>query len=260
MTPAVVLYHRGDGPVATIKLNRPHTLNAVNAELVTQLMAALEQARQDPDAKVIVLRGEGRAFCSGDDIKESRDFDSADAWVRFLTPAQNIARALRRLGKPTICALQGYAIGIGCGLAMLCDIRIAAKGTRMGFGETGIMGTVGCAGSQMLARLVGPAKAKEIFFTGELVEAGEAEKLGLVNQVVPLEGLDRAVEEMAGKVARMASKLPNAVQLTKEAVDLGLELSFDTMLELELYHAAANFASGELTRGMREAVEELTRK
>lgn len=259
MESAVVLYQR-DGAIATIKLNRPYRLNAINSQVVRELRAALEQARQDGESRVIVLRGEGRAFSSGDDIKESAGFDTAEAWVNFMALLQEIARAIRRLGKPTICALQGYAIGAGCGLAMLCDIRIAAEGTKMGFAETGILGTVGCAGSQMLARLVGPAKAKEIFFTGELVEAREAERLGLVNRVVPLGELDRAVAEMARKVATMATRFPNAVQLTREAVDLGLELGFDAMLDLELYHAAANFASGELTRGMKGAVKELTRQ
>lgn len=256
MRQKTVLLER-DGDIATLKFNRPHRLNAINGELVRDLIAALRAVKRDRRAKVVIVKGEGRAFCSGDDLKEADRKRSPQQWAEFLDEIQEIGRLFLRLGKPTIAAVRGYAVGGGCEFAMNCDIRIAAEGAKFGFTETSLGAPITTAGTQLLPRLVGMGKAKEMVLVGELIEAREAEKWGLVNKVVPPEELDGAAQEMALKIA---SNSPLAVRLMRSALDFGPELSFEGALELESIYGYATVAAGETGPRMKARAERIGRK
>lgn len=240
------------GDVATIRLNRPHVLNAVDEGLARDMVAALEAARDDTSVRVVVLRGEGRAFCAGADLKEGSKRRPLERYREHVARLQRVAHLVVGLGKPIIAVVQGYALGAGCEFAMICDIRIAAEDARFGFPETSVGATVTTGGTQILPRLVGAGKAKELFFTGDMVEAREAERIGLVNMVVSLRDLDQAVMGMARKIA---DKFPLAVRLTRACVDSAFESSLSAALEAELEAACTSFASGERRVGMRNAMK-----
>ena len=240
-----------DGDVGIIKFNRPHVLNAVNEGLARDLVTALEAARDDTSVRVVVLKGEGRAFCAGADLKEGARERPLGQYREHAARLQRVAHLVVGLGKPIIAAVQGYALGAGCEFAMICDIRIAAEDARFGFPETGVGATVTTGGTQILPRLVGAGRAKELFFTGDMVEAKEAERMGLVNKVVPLKDLDRATMEMARKIA---SKFPLSIKLTRACVDSAFESSLSAVLEAELEAACLSFLSGDRRVGMTDAM------
>ena len=189
-----VLYER-EGTVGSIILNRPQVLNAINDEWIEDLLAAAEKARLDAEAKVIVVKGQGRAFCAGADLKEGAKVYESLMEYRdgHMTPEQDIGRVFRRMGRPVIGQIQGYAVGGGCELAMLCDIRIAAEGTRFGFTEVSVGATVTLGGLYNLPRIVGLGRAFELLYSTDLIDAQEAWRIGLVNRVVPPESLEETV-------------------------------------------------------------------
>ncbi len=250
MTEKTVVYSR-EGNVGVIKLNRPHVLNAVNGAMVEDLLSALNKARDDQEAKVIVLKGEGRAFCAGVDIKEGvAKTENVEEFRRYVLHMQDIGRAFIALDKPVIAQIQGYALGNGCEFAMNCDLRVAAEGTRIGFREAAVGATVTTAGTKILPQLVGLGRAKEMLFTAEPVSAETAEKWGLVNKVVPLEQLEQVTMELARKIA---ANYPLSLKLARAALDFGLDVSFEKVLEHEAQAACVSYASGEREIGMKEA-------
>jgi len=249
MVEKTVVYSREDD-VGLIKLNRPHVLNAVNGAMVEDLITALEEARDDKKAKVIILKGEGRAFCAGVDIKEGvTKTENIEEFRKYVLHMQDIGRAFIALDKPIIAQIQGYALGNGCEFAMNCDLRIAAEGTRIGFREAAVGATVTTAGTKILPQLVGLGRAKEMLFTAEPVDAETAEKWGLVNKVVPLEQLEQVTMELAGKVA---ANHPLSLKLARAALDFGLDASFEKVFEHEAQAACISYASGERKIGMKE--------
>lgn len=250
-----VIYEK-DNQIATIKLNRPQRLNAMNDELIRDIAVALEEARRDDDVRVVVAKGEGRSFSAGADVKEGTKYKSMEEYREHVIGAQRIARAVVNLGKPIIAAVHGYALGGGCEFAMICDIRIAAEGAKFGFPEVTVGGTIYTGGTYILPRLVGIGKAKELFFTADMIDAQEAERIGLVNKVVPLEELDKAVMEMANKIA---SKFPLAVKLARATVDLALESSLNSVLEHEVEASCVAQASGEREAGVKAQAERISR-
>jgi len=188
-----VLYERS-GPIGYITLNRPHVLNAMNDEWIHALLATAKTAREDPAARVAVIRGAGRAFCAGADLKENpRRQELMEFWRTHIGPQQEIARQFRHLGKPLIAQVHGYAVGGGCEVAMLADVRIAAEGTKLGFTEVRVGATVTMGGLYNLTRLVGPGRAFELLYKAELIDAAEAMRIGLVNRVVPADQLEATV-------------------------------------------------------------------
>ena len=232
MTKKTVLYSR-DGNVGIITLNRPECLNAINGDLLRDFIEQLETAREDKDTVSVILTGAGRAFCAGEDLKESSAEKNFDTWMEETEGLQEVQRMIMRLGKPLIAAVQGYALGGGCEFAMSCDIRIATEDAKFGFPETEVGLTVTTAGTKLLTQIVGLGKAKELVFTGEFVDAHEALRIGLANKVVPAE---RLIDEAVGMANKIGEKSPLALKLSRIAIEQGLHSSFEQILEIEADH------------------------
>ena len=232
MTTEAVLYSKNQN-VGIITLNRPERLNAINKDLLKGLIETLETARQDKDIVSVILTGAGRAFCAGEDLKETSAGKSFKDWIEETAGLQEVQRVVMDLGKPLIAAVRGYALGGGCEFAMSCDIRIAAEDAQFGFPEAEVGLTITTAGTKLLAQIVGLGKAKELVFTGDFIGAQEALKVGLVNKVVPAESLLDETVAMAGKIAE---KSPLSLKLSRIAIDQGLHASFEQTLELEASH------------------------
>jgi enoyl-CoA hydratase len=209
----VVLYERR-GPAAWITLNRPDKLNALSVELVRELRAAIRSATDDDEAKVVVVTGAGRAFSAGFDLSEeaAARIEGAERWRRVLEDDVQVTLELWSLPKPTIAAVRGWCLAGGCELAMACDLIVAAEDAR--FGEPEIRYGSGPV-TLLMPFLLGQKKTNELLFTGDAVDAREAERLGLVNRVVPREELEAAVDELVRKIG--PTPLP-VLRLTKLAL------------------------------------------
>ncbi|MFO7738916.1 MAG: enoyl-CoA hydratase/isomerase family protein [Desulfatiglandaceae bacterium] len=232
MAKNAVLYSR-DGNVGIITLNRPERLNAINGDLLRSFIEKLELAKEDKKVVAVILTGAGRAFCAGEDLKESSAGKSFETWVEETDGLQEIQRAIMRLGKPLIAAVHGYALGGGCEFALSCDIRIVAEDARLGFPETEVGLTVTTAGTKLLSQIVGLGKAKELVFTGEFVGADEALRIGLANRVVPV---DRLFDEALKMGKKIGEKSPLSLKLSRIAIEQGLHSSFEQILEIESNH------------------------
>jgi 3-hydroxypropionyl-coenzyme A dehydratase len=172
--------------VAIIKINRPEVLNALDKQVAAELRTALDIANTDDKIKVIIITGTGeRSFCAGGDIRYVANIDPIEA-ERYATFIHNLLNKIENLEKPVIAAINGYALGGGCQLALACDIRIASSNAKIGQTEVTIGVLPGWGGTQRLSRIVGPAKAKELIYSGKMITAEEAERIGLVNKVVSL--------------------------------------------------------------------------
>ena len=242
-----VLYQRKD-KVGVIKLNRPQVLNAVNDELVEDFIEALHKAKSDPEARVIILKGEGRAFCAGADLKEGVIERSMEQYRNHVIRLQEIGRLMLRIDKPMIGAIHGYAVGAGLEFSCNCDIRIAAEGTQFFSTETNVGATVTTGATKLIPGIIGIGRAFEFFFTNKRLDAKEAEEWGLVNKVVPLEELDKAAMEMAEKIAE---NYPLALALNRASLYHGLGASLDDVFDEEAQAGCISFASGERKTGMR---------
>ena len=227
-----VLYRR-EGNVGVITLHRPERLNAITVDLLRDLVAQLHVAREDDEARVVILTGAGRAVCAGEDLKETASGKPIEIWEKEADRFGEIQRTILKLGKPLIAAVRGPALGGGSAFAMCCDIRIAAQDARFGFPETRVGLTVVMAGTKLLTQLVGMGKAKELILTADVIDALEAARIGLVNTVVPSEDLMDAAMAMARK---MAERSPVALKLSRTAINQGLDATFDETLELETRH------------------------
>ena len=246
-----VIYEK-EGPIAIIKFNRPEVLNAYNRDVMKGLITAFELAHRDKEVRVIVWKGEGRAWCAGADIKAWGMVKDMVEWRDIIELENESTRLIMQLEKPILAAIQGYAMGGGCEYAMLADIRIAADGTKFGFPETSLGGTVTHAGTKILPQLIGLGKAKELVLANEVIDASEAERLGLVNKVVALQDLDEAVMGMARKIA---GNPPCAVREMKKALNRGLDWDYEAALE---YESSAGFickASGAMEEGYGDWAE-----
>jgi enoyl-CoA hydratase/carnithine racemase len=237
--------------VATIRLDRPK-MNAVNAQLRDELAEAARAADADPAVRAVVLYGGERVFAAGADIKEMADMSYADM-TEHCRALQNSLNTVARIGAPVVAAITGYALGGGLELALCADFRVAGESAKVGQPEIQLGVIPGAGGTQRLPRLVGPAKAKDLIFTGRHVEAGEALAIGLVDKVVPDDQVYAAATELA---ARYAEGPAVALRAAKEAVDAGLEVDLDTGLEIERLHFAGLFATEDQKLGMRSFVEE----
>ena len=212
-----------DGGVATVTINRPRVLNALNVQTLGELRRALVDLKQDDGARVVILTGAGeKSFIAGADINELAVQTPAGG-RDLATAGQQVLDLIENLGKPVIAAINGYALGGGCELAMACTIRIAADTAKLGQPEINLGIIPGYAGTQRLSRLVGRGRALELLLTGEPVSAAEAYRLGLVNRVVPAADLLAHVRTLA---AALATKAPVAVRYILDAVNRGLEMPF----------------------------------
>lgn len=248
-----VLYHQHKG-IGIITLNRPHRLNAINLDLLKGFMEQLDRARKDTKARVVILTGEGKAFCAGEDLKETASGKSLEQWMDEAERLQEVQRMTMKIGKPIIAAIPGYALGGGCEFAMGCDIRIASEKAVFGFPETTVGMTVTNAGTKLLPHLVGLGKAKELVLTGDFIDAHEARKIGLVNKVVAPENLMAESMAMAEKIA---SRSPLATSLSRTAIDHGMESSFDQIMELEKSHLLICAQSG--TEFVKKRLKEMNK-
>lgn len=239
------------GAVQRITLNRPNELNALNTELLSELDVAFAEAANDVEIKVIVLTGAGKAFAAGADIAQMADMNAVEG-KDFGALGSDVFRRIEMLSKPVIAAVNGYALGGGCELAMACDIRIASEKAKVGQPETGLGITPGFSGTQRLPRLIGMGRAKELIFSAEVIDAQEAWRIGLFNKVVPPEKLDEAAFEMAEKIA---SKAQLAVAYAKEAINKGFETDIETGLAMEANLFGLCFATQDQKEGMKAFLE-----
>ena len=239
-----------DQGIATIRLDRPK-MNALNAQVQDEIAAAAAEADADPAVRAVVLFGGEKVFAAGADIKEMAEasFAQMAADSRRLQAAFT---AVARIGKPVVAAVTGYALGGGLELALCADFRVAGEGARLGQPEI-LLGIIpGAGGTQRLPRLIGPARAKDIVFTGRLAGAAEALQIGLVDKVVPDDQVYRVAR---GLVAQYANGPAVALRAAKQAIDAGLEVDLDTGLEIERLNFAALFATEDQRTGMRSFIE-----
>jgi enoyl-CoA hydratase len=225
-----VIYEKKEG-VAVARLNRPQVLNAMNKQLWLDLQAALDDSREDDETKVVVITGEGRAFSTGADLKESKT-RSIDAYRDYLVSLQEVSRAVIRFEKPTIAAINGFAIGSGYELALACDIRIAAEEAKIGSPEAKVTSSVTGGAFRLVQDLIGPGKARELLFTGEYIDGSEAQRIGLVNRAVPLDKLMETVMEMAAKIAANSAF---SLKMIKKGLNMARgETSLEALMDFEV--------------------------
>ncbi|HVN87557.1 MAG TPA: enoyl-CoA hydratase-related protein [Candidatus Binatia bacterium] len=254
----IIVTKRDDG-VVTLTFNRPDTRNSMTPAMGEEVVAAVEDIRTDATARVFVLTGAGKSFSSGGDLGMlARDSGAAprdhaapsmagsprDFYTRYL--------AIRRLAIPTIAAINGHAIGAGLCIALACDLRIAVADAKMGmtFAKLGIHPGMGA--TYFLPRLIGTARAAELFFTGRVIDAVEAERLGVITRAVPREQFGEAVRALAGEIAGCA---PIAVRMTKKALYRGAEHSLDDMLDFEALQQGITFTTADAREGVLAVME-----
>ncbi len=239
-----------DDGVGTLRLDRP-PMNALNVAVQEEIRAAAVEAAERDDVRAVVVYGGEKVFAAGADIKEMAAMSYTDM-VRRSGPLQSSLSAVARIPKPVVAAVTGYALGGGCELALCADVRIAADNAKLGQPEI-LLGIIpGAGGTQRLARLVGPAKAKDLVFTGRFVSAEEALQIGLVDQVVPPEEVYSAAVQWAGNFAAGPAF---ALRAAKECIDRGLEVDLETGLEIERQQFAGLFATQDRTAGMTSFIE-----
>lgn len=225
-----IIYEKEEG-VATIKLNRPQVLNAMNKQLWVEFQEALEDAKNDPEVKVVIITGEGRAFSTGADLKESKD-RSLEDYRDYLVELQEASRKIIRFEKATIAAINGYAVGSGYELSLACDIRIAAEEAKIGSTEAKVTSSVTGGAMRLVQDLIGPAKAKELIFTAEYIDGREAERIGLVNKAVPLNQLMETTKELARKIAQNSLF---SIKMIKKGLNLARgEVSLEALMDYEV--------------------------
>jgi len=241
-----------EGALATITFNNPKALNALNAASFYALERMFGELEQDAAVRVVIITGAGeKAFAAGGDIGHLGTLDAAGA-REFALLAQRVIDRIETFPKPVIAAINGYALGGGCELAMGCDLRIAADTARFGQPEVKLGIIPGFAGTQRLARLVGKGKAKELVFTGEMVDAEEACRIGLVNRVVPR---DELLAETRLLALQICERSASAIKLAKDAIDNGLEMDFTRGSRYEADLFALCFTTADCKEGISAFLE-----
>jgi enoyl-CoA hydratase len=238
--------------VATITLNRPKSLNALNSALLTELRGVLEDIESDAGVRVVVITGAGdKAFCAGADISEILDKAPEEARVWSWWVQGGLTR-IETMKKPAIAKINGFCLGGGLELAMACDFRIASETAIFGLPETNLAIIPGGGGTQRLPRLIGKTKAMELLMTCEQIDAAEALRLTLVNTVVPVDELDRAVDEL---IEKLLSKSSASLGTLKYAVNRGIEMNLEYALEYESECFGATLATEDAREGLKAFLE-----
>jgi enoyl-CoA hydratase/carnithine racemase len=236
--------------VAVLRLDRPK-MNAISVQVQADLREAAAELAERDDVRAVVLWGGERVFAAGNDVKEMADVSYAEM-VKIADSASSATTAIARIPKPVIAAVNGYALGGGCELALAADLRFAAEDAVFGQPEV-LLGIIpGAGGTQRLTRLVGTAKAKDIIFTGRFVKADEALRIGLVDRVVPA---DQVLQEAVAYASQFSGAAALAVRAAKECIDLGSETDLETGLQIERQQFAAVFATKDRTTGMASFIE-----
>ncbi len=241
-----------DGEVGILTINRPKALNALNREVLVDLRKAIEELRDDDTVKVIIITGAGeKSFVAGADIGTMQPFGVQEArdWARL---GQSVLTEIENLEKPVIAAVNGFALGGGCELALACDIRIASDQAKLGQPEVGLGILPGYGGTQRLPRLVGKGTAKRLIFTGEMIGAEEAREIGLVDMVV---GADELMEAALKMARTIASKGQVAVRLAKIAINRGCDMDLASGIAYEAEVFAECFATEDQKEGMKAFLE-----
>jgi 3-hydroxypropionyl-coenzyme A dehydratase len=267
------------GEIALLRINRPEALNAMNIDVISELSRTVDIVGADESIKVVIITGSGdKSFCAGADISYMVNIDPIFA-EKYASSAQSVLNKIERLEKPVIAAVNGYALGGGCELAMVCDIRVASSNAKLGQPEVTIGIPPGWGGTQRLMRLVGPAKAKELVFTGKMVSAEEALQLGLVNSVISLSADDnlpqevpkddrekekernrqiakllnnKLMDECVDLAKQIAKNSFNAVKVSKMLINRGMDADLTTGLRLEIYGWSLCFAHEDRQKMMSE--------
>lgn len=252
MPSETILYKILEG-VAEIRLNRPHRLNAVVQQLYDELEEALSRAEADREVRVVMLTGEGRAFCAGADLKEHKAGRTAFERRQYLNGEQRVCKRLTELAKPIVAAVNGYALGAGAEMAIASDFIVMASSAEISLPEISIGNFVGGGVTYLLPRLVGLAKARELVFLGERITAAEAVRIGLASRVLPDQDFVGHAHAFARKIA---SKAPLSMQLAKERLNKAAEATFEAALTAEL--EAMMFCS--TTRDWQEGVDAFAEK
>ena len=246
-----VIYEKSNG-VATITLNRPEALNAFSKEVVEEILQAIEDVKVDETIRVVVLTGAGeKAFSAGADIKAMSGMTALKARELSLM-GEKLCTSLENLEKPVIAAINGYALGGGLEVAMCCDLRIASENAKMGQTEINIGLIPGWGGTQRLTRLVGMTKAKEMVYTGKIIDAKTAEQIGLLNMVVPTDKFRESVRQFAQD---LASKAPVAVRVAKVLINRGSDIGLQSALALEREGFGVVGSSEDLKEGVSAFTE-----
>lgn len=243
--------YRVEGKIAIATINKPETLNALDGEVLEELKLIIDKVEMEKDLRVLIITGTGRSFVAGADIRAQSVFDLEQArdWGRR---GSSIFRRIEKLEIPTIAAVNGFALGGGCELAMSCDIIIASEKAKFGQPEVSLGIPPGFSGTQRLPRRVGIGKAKELILTGNMISASEAEKIGLANKVVAPEAFMDEVFEMAAKIAGNA---PIAVKYSKACINRGMQTDIDSGIAMENELFAMAFATEDQTEGMAAFLE-----
>jgi 3-hydroxypropionyl-coenzyme A dehydratase len=268
------------GDIALLRINRPEALNAMNVDVISELSRTVDILGADESIKVVIITGSGeKSFCAGADISYMVNIDPITA-EKYASSAQSVLNKIERLEKPVIAGVNGYALGGGCELAMVCDIRIASSNAKIGQPEVTIGIPPGWGGTQRLMRLVGPSKAKELVFTGKMISADEAFQLGLVNSVVSLSSDDdnlpseapkgnvekekernsqiakllnnKLMNECVTLAKQIAKNSFNAVKVSKMLINRGMDADLNTGLRLEIYGWSLCFAHEDRQKMMSE--------
>lgn len=272
--------------IAILKINRPEALNAMNLDVISELSRAIDIVSVDHGIKVLIITGAGeRSFCAGADISYMVNIDAITA-EKYASSAQSMLNKIERMEKPVIAAINGFALGGGCELALVCDLRIASDNAKLGQPEVTIGIPPGWGGTQRLLRIVGPAKAKEMIFTGKMITAQEAESIGLVNKVISITEedktkLDSSIDLSNEKEKSIAlSKILNkklldhcmtlaheitknsfnAVKISKMLINKGMDADIDTGLRLEIYGWALCFAHEDRHKMMSAFLNKSSKK
>ncbi len=246
-----IIYEKED-MIALIKLNRPEVLNAMNKQLWLDFQVALEDVKNDPEIKALIITGEGRAFSTGADLKESK-VRSIEEYREYLVELQETSKKIIRFEKPTIAAINGYALGSGYELALACDIRISAEEARIGSPEAKVTSSVTGGAMRLVQDLIGPGKAKELLFTGEYIDGKEAQRIGLVNRAVPLDRLMDEAREMAEKIVENSAF---SIKMIKKGLHLARgEVSLEALMDYEIEACLACVSTKERRESLKDFEE-----
>lgn len=250
-----IIYEKEDG-IAQIKLNRPEVLNAMNKQLWLDFQVALEDVKNDTAIKALIITGEGRAFSTGADLKESK-VRSIEEYREYLVELQETSKKIIRFEKPTIAAINGYALGSGYELALACDIRISAEDAKIGSPEAKVTSSVTGGAMRLVQDLIGPGKAKELLFTGEYIDGKEAQRIGLVNRAVPIDRLMGEAREMAKKIVENSAF---SIKMIKKGLHLARgEVSLEALMDYEIEACLACVSTKERQESLK-GFEERKRK
>lgn len=238
--------------IAVLSVNRPKALNALNYETLTDIKTAIKALEKDDEVSVVIITGSGeKAFVAGADIKEMKDMTPLEA-RRFMLYGQSVFNLIGNLPKPTIAAVNGFALGGGCELALSCDMIMASENAKFGLPEVTLGIHPGFGGTQRLPRLIGSAKAKELIFTGKIIDANEAEKIGLVNKVTSSDKLKDEAKDLAKMIMKNGMV---AIRLVKSAINAGLDTTLEKGLAYEAETQGLAFSTEDKNEGLSAFLE-----